>query len=262
MGPLTPPPGAWAVRQTRDIEVPKARSLIALGLLCVAADAQAQPARMVLAHADHLIPLLAGTDLRPAQRGDRTAYRLIVHREAASEGLPAAIADAVTQIESAYDPTVIGGAGEIGLMQVRPTTAAMLGFRGSAAELAQPEVNVRYGVRYLAEAWRLAKGDLCRTLMKYRAGHGSEVMSPLSMTYCHRAQSVLDLPEDQRTAQAPFGSPPRSQRASLGKTPLPKGLKRGTPEFETAYWAAHEARIAKLKARVQANWRARSAKPA
>ncbi|WP_244472806.1 transglycosylase SLT domain-containing protein [Methylobacterium sp. Leaf89] len=241
--------------------MPKARPLIALGLLCVAAEAQAQPARMVLAHADHLIPLLADTDLPPHQGSARTAYRLIVHREAASEGLPAEIADAVTQIESGYDPTVIGGAGEIGLMQVLPTTAAMLGFRGSPAELARPDVNVRYGVRYLAEAWRLAKGDLCRTLMKYRAGHGSDVMSPLSVTYCRRAQSVLDVPEAQREAQAPPGSLRRADRASLTRTPLPKGAKRGTPEFEKAYWAAHEARIAKLKARVQANWRARGAKP-
>jgi soluble lytic murein transglycosylase-like protein len=241
--------------------VPKARPLIALGLLCVAAEAQAQPARMVLAHADHLIPLLADTDLPAHQGSARTAYRLIVHREAASEGLPAEIADAVTQIESGYDPTVIGGAGEIGLMQVLPTTAAMLGFRGSPAELARPDVNVRYGVRYLAEAWRLAKGDLCRTLMKYRAGHGSDVMSPLSVTYCRRAQSVLDVPEAQREAQAPPGSLRRVDRASLTRTPLPKGAKRGTPEFEKAYWAAHEARIAKLKARVQANWRARGAKP-
>jgi soluble lytic murein transglycosylase-like protein len=248
------------VRQTRDIEVPKAGSLIALGLLCVAAEAQAQPTRMVLAHAEHLIPLLADTGLRPSPPSARSAYRQIVQRAAAAEGLPAEIADAVMQIESGYDPTVIGGAGEIGLMQVLPTTAAMLGFRGSTAELAQPDLNVHYGVRYLAEAWRLAKGDLCRTLMKYRAGHGSEVMSPLSIAYCRRAQAALDIPEAQRAAPAPLGLR-SATRASLTRTPLPKGLKRGTPEFEAAYWAAHEARIAKLKARLQANWRARSAKP-
>ena len=40
--------------------------------------------------------------------------------------------------------------GEIGLMQVRPSTAAMLGFDGDTTELAKPEVNIRYGVTYLA----------------------------------------------------------------------------------------------------------------
>jgi len=55
----------------------------------------------------------------------------------------------------------------------------MLGFRGSAEELAKPETNIHYG-RDLSEAkpgaW--TDGDLCRTLMKYRAGHGEEVMNP------------------------------------------------------------------------------------
>jgi hypothetical protein len=76
-------------------------------------------------------------------------------------------------------------------MQVRPKTAELLGFRGTSAELAQPQTNLRYGVGYLAKAWRLASGDLCRTLMKYRAGHGSETMSALSLEYCRRARIHL-----------------------------------------------------------------------
>jgi soluble lytic murein transglycosylase-like protein len=70
-------------------------------------------------------------------------------------GLPADIADAVVHVESNYDPSTIGGVGEIGLMQIRPETAAMLGFRGSNDELARPEINIHYGVIYLSKAWRL-----------------------------------------------------------------------------------------------------------
>ena len=121
----------------------------------------------------------------------RAQYLPIVIREAQSRGMPAAIADAVVQVESSYQPQVIGGVGEVGLMQVRPATAAMLGFRGTAAELADPETNIRYGVMYLARGWQLAKGDLCRTLMKYRAGHGEDVISPLSAEYCRRARVHL-----------------------------------------------------------------------
>ena len=36
----------------------------------------------------------------------------------------------------------------------------MLGHRGPATELLTPETNVRYGVTYLAQGWRLAGGDL------------------------------------------------------------------------------------------------------
>ena len=121
----------------------------------------------------------------------RAAVRAMVEQEVRKTGLPADIADAVVKVESNYDPSVIGGVGEIGLMQIRPGTAAMLGFRGSTEELAKPEINIRYGVAYLSKAWRLANGDLCRTLMKYRAGHGQEVMTPRSVNYCNRARNHL-----------------------------------------------------------------------
>jgi soluble lytic murein transglycosylase-like protein len=64
-------------------------------------------------------------------------------------------------VESGYNPDEIGASGEIGLMQVLPSTARMLGFTGTLAELAAPQTNARYSVAYLAQAWRLAGGDLC-----------------------------------------------------------------------------------------------------
>src|SRR5215207_9904448 len=53
------------------------------------------------------------------------------------------------------------------------------------------ETNVRLGVAYLARAWQLANGDVCRALMKYRAGWGEERMTPLSVEYCRRARGHL-----------------------------------------------------------------------
>jgi hypothetical protein len=76
-------------------------------------------------------------------------------------------------------------------MQVRPSTARLLGFGGTDHELAQPATNIRLGVVYLAKAWSLAHGDLCRALMKYRAGHGEERMTPLSVKYCRHAREHL-----------------------------------------------------------------------
>ena len=85
----------------------------------------------------------------------------IIEREARRAGLPPEVADAVTHTESRFNRNAIGADGEIGLMQILPSTARMLGFSGSLAELADPETNVRYGVMYLAQAWRLAGRDLC-----------------------------------------------------------------------------------------------------
>ena len=112
-------------------------------------------------------------------------------REAETAGLPPALADAVTRVESAFNPDAVGKVGEVGLMQVRPETAAMLGYRGPVAGLFEPETNIRYGVAYLSRAWQLANGDVCRALMKYRAGWGEERMSPLSVEYCRRARGHL-----------------------------------------------------------------------
>ena len=114
----------------------------------------------------------SGTPERTRPAGWSVYLPLIIH-ETEGRDLPPAVADAVMSVESGYDPNRLGGVGELGLMQVRSETVAMLGYKGSAAGLFEPAVNIRYGVAYLAEACRLAKGDLCRALTKYRAGQGS-----------------------------------------------------------------------------------------
>lgn len=121
----------------------------------------------------------------------RITYLSLITSEADQRGLPAAMADAVVKVESGFNPNVVGGVGEVGLMQIRPQTAAMLGYKGGLTGLFEPETNVRFGVAYLARAWELARGDVCRTLMKYRAGWGEERMTPLSVEYCRRARGHL-----------------------------------------------------------------------
>jgi soluble lytic murein transglycosylase-like protein len=119
------------------------------------------------------------------------SYRALVEKEAARAGLSPEIAEAVMAVESGYNPGAIGGVGEIGLMQILPSTARMLGFVGTNADLAVPETNIHYGVTYLAQAWRLAGGDLCTAVMKYRAGHGESRFSFLSVNYCLAVRSKL-----------------------------------------------------------------------
>jgi hypothetical protein len=128
---------------------------------------------------------------RAAALKDRPTYLPVIVQEATANKIPPALVDAVVRIESRYNQTAVGRVGEVGLMQVRPKTAALLGFQGASADLAQPQTNLRYGVSYLAKAWRLAGGNLCRALMKYRAGHAAERMSALSVEYCRRARLHL-----------------------------------------------------------------------
>ena len=115
----------------------------------------------------------------------------MVEQESARAGLPAEIAEAVMAVESGYNASARGGAGEVGLMQVLPSTARMLGFAGTNDQLADPGTNIRYGVTYLARAWRLGGQDICTATMKYRAGHGETRFSQLSVNYCLAVRSKL-----------------------------------------------------------------------
>jgi hypothetical protein len=160
----------------------------------------------------------------PRALKDRSTYLPAITEVAAANGVPPALVDAVVRIESRYDPAAVGSIGEIGLMQVRPKTAALLGFEGSSAELAEPTTNLRYGVGYLARAWRLADGNLCRALMKYRAGHGSDRMSALSIEYCRRARQHLAAVGTQ--LGTPVGTLPQRAISTRGRG---KDTKRKRP---------------------------------
>ena len=214
---------------------------------------------------------------QPAKPAPVTSFKAIVRamveKEVQKTGLPADIADAVVRVESDYNPATIGSVGEIGLMQVRPETAAMLGFRGSNDDLAKPEINIHYGVIYLSKAWRLANGDLCRALMKYRAGHGEETMSPLSVEYCRRARNHLAalgspfaiggatapviIPASVQTSDskplAPDSKP--SMRVPNSPTEVYAHFRQGTPAASRAFWAAHDARVRAITAKLESKWR-------
>jgi hypothetical protein len=177
-------------------------------------------------------------------------YSDLIVREAEASGIPIDLVVAVIQIESGFNPSVVGAVGEIGLMQVRPETAAMLGFKGGLDMLAEPEINIRLGVRYLARAWQLAGGDLCRTLIKYRAGHGEERTSIRSAHYCQRAREYLGGHGSGLAVNKPAASTPAKALVRVS-API---ARRGTPEASRRFWAMHQARVSKLRSAVRAKW--------
>ncbi|MGX5827583.1 lytic transglycosylase domain-containing protein [Mesorhizobium sp. 43Arga] len=115
-------------------------------------------------------------------------YSAIVARYAASYGVPVSLANAVITIESNYRPNMVGSAGEIGLMQIKPATARMMGYNGSAKGLFDPDTNIKYGMKYLALAQNLGGGTTCGTILKYNAGHAATRMNPISAAYCSKVK--------------------------------------------------------------------------
>lgn len=123
--------------------------------------------------------------------GAGARYSTIVSRYASAYGVPVSLAHAVIKIESNYQPGMVGRAGEIGLMQIKPATARMMGYSGSAKGLHNPETNIKYGMKYLAMARELGGGTTCGTILKYNAGHGAKRMNPTSSAYCRKVVAQI-----------------------------------------------------------------------
>jgi soluble lytic murein transglycosylase-like protein len=118
-------------------------------------------------------------------------YSEIIAKYAAQHGVPVQLAHAVVQVESNFRPNVTGRAGEIGLMQIKPATARMMGYSGSTKGLYDPEVNIRYGMKYLALAQSVGDGTTCGTILKYNAGHAAKRMNRISANYCAKVQRII-----------------------------------------------------------------------
>lgn len=120
-----------------------------------------------------------------------TEYRTLVTQFAREYGVPAALAHAIVTVESNYYPKALGKAGEIGLMQIKLSTARRMGYRGSSGGLYHPETNIRYGMKYLATAYKLGGKTTCGTILKYNAGHGAKRMNSVSSAYCAKVKHIL-----------------------------------------------------------------------
>jgi soluble lytic murein transglycosylase-like protein len=126
-----------------------------------------------------------------ASSGGNGHIKSLVDRHARSHGVPVNLARAVVRLESNFNPRARGRAGEIGLMQIKPSTARGIGYSGSATALYNPDTNLRWGMAYLATAYKLAGGDVCGTILRYNAGHAARRMNPVSARYCGKVRSLM-----------------------------------------------------------------------
>ena len=107
----------------------------------------------------------------PQQATAQSEYDGLISSQAQANGVPEALVHRVIQRESRYRPQLIGRCGCIGLMQIKLATARGLGYTGDAAGLRDPNTNLTYGVKYLAGAYRAAKGDPNRAMHYYASGY-------------------------------------------------------------------------------------------
>jgi len=90
-----------------------------------------------------------------------SALARTIYRQARALDVDPALAFAVIDTESKFDPRAVGPTGARGLMQIKLSTARMYDRRLTAERLLRPEVNVRYGLLHLKrevahfDDWRL-----------------------------------------------------------------------------------------------------------
>jgi soluble lytic murein transglycosylase-like protein len=96
-------------------------------------------------------------------------YNVIIDQVALEQQLEPALIRAVIHAESAFQAGAVSKRGAIGLMQLMPDTASMLGVQDPLS----PEQNILGGSQYLSKLLKQYNGDLNLTLAAYNAGPGN-----------------------------------------------------------------------------------------
>jgi soluble lytic murein transglycosylase-like protein len=153
---------------------------------------------------------MAALPFPEAALAQRAEYDALVATHARANGVPEALVHRVIVRESGYRPELVGRGGAIGMMQIKLATARGLGYTGDAAGLRDPNTNLTYAVKYLAGAYRAAKGDYDRAVHYFAAGY-YYVAKRQRLEQARHPEPVL--------AAAPPKEPAKDADASAGQVP-------------------------------------------
>ncbi len=94
----------------------------------------------------------------------------LISKYASMYNVPEDLVHRVVMRESRYNPAAYNG-GHFGLMQIKHATARSMGFNGPANGLFDAETNLRYAVKYLSGAWKVADNDRDGAVRLYARGY-------------------------------------------------------------------------------------------
>lgn len=107
----------------------------------------------------------------------------IVAAAALYAGVPVKFALSIAHHESRFTCGAIGSQGERGVMQIKPSTARGIGYKGSTRGLNDCRTGIYWGMKYLKMAIVKANGDLKRAAFLYNAGLGAKSSNPAKKPY-------------------------------------------------------------------------------
>lgn len=153
-----------------------------------------------------LVALLVYPSVSLAQSEPRSRYDDLITRLAKAHGVPEDFIHRVVRRESRYRPEAVHHHC-YGLMQIKHATARSMGYDGPPHGLLDPEINLTYGVPYLANAYRLAEGDPDRAIQLYSGGYYFLAKRRNKLGELRTASSPAILPEQPPLAPEPPPNP-------------------------------------------------------
>ncbi len=116
-------------------------------------------------------PRLAGAaETKPAAKTSNKSVDGLISKYSVAYAVPESLVRRVVKRESSFNPEARNGP-YWGLMQLLPATARGLGHDGTAKELLDAETNLKYGVKYLAGAYKVADNNPDQAVRLYSRGY-------------------------------------------------------------------------------------------
>ena len=115
-------------------------------------------------------PRVAATEAPPGTRTSAKSVDGLITKYSLAYEVPESLVRRVVHRESRGNPQARNGP-YLGLMQLLPATARGLGHEGSAKDLLDADTNLKYGVKYLAGAYRVADNNPDQAVRLYSRGY-------------------------------------------------------------------------------------------
>jgi soluble lytic murein transglycosylase-like protein len=110
------------------------------------------------------------TEVNPAVKSPDKSVDGLILKYSVAYAVPEWLVRRVVNRESRFNPEARNGP-YWGLMQLLPATARGLGHDGSAKDLLDAETNLKYGVKYLAGAYKVADNNPDQAVRLYSRGY-------------------------------------------------------------------------------------------
>jgi hypothetical protein len=96
----------------------------------------------------------------------KSSYDSLIRQIALTHGVDPDVVKGIIHVESQYNPQALSSKGAMGLMQLMPETASILGVRDPW----DPLENITGGTKYISYLLKKYNGDLTKALAAYNAG--------------------------------------------------------------------------------------------